>query len=354
MENFFVQYIPFIKLKEWIIKWQLGEEHEGWESREQGVELLIRTIELCAGRLIVPEIAPSKETPYDRLTYLTLSICNHIHQEMLKVKREDDYNEANTNGNLNELQMQELVQRVLDNSDDLNQDTKKTFLTIVKSFYYKAHCPSSIMDVHLSKINFIAYNKLACLTVSGPVSKPRRDTQHQGSPPTPETPDTVNTHPLTPPTALASNGDFFPGTLEISSTPESRSNIKPEDICVDEPQKGRKYNKCIIWISFTKQSFKDFAFPKGDSNDCKRVLVGGKVLVEDLGFEGSLDDDTRGLPGEVDIMKNVPLSDGFNREHVPFGDLIGVDAIFQRIYGIKMEFRKKCGLLRPAGLYRYS
>ncbi|KAK1284271.1 hypothetical protein QJS10_CPB21g01599 [Acorus calamus] len=137
--------------KEWIIKWQLGEEHEGWESREQGVELLIRTIELCAGRSIIPEIAPSKETPYDRLTYLTLSICNHIHQEMLKVKREDDYNEVSTNGNLNELQMQELVQRVLDNSDDLNQDTKKTFLTIVKSFYYKAHCPSSTMDVHLSK-----------------------------------------------------------------------------------------------------------------------------------------------------------------------------------------------------------
>ncbi|KAK1300069.1 hypothetical protein QJS10_CPB13g00700 [Acorus calamus] len=137
--------------KEWIIKWQLGEEHEGWESREQGVELLIRTIELCAGRSIVPEIAPSKETPYDRLTYLTLSICNHIHQEMLKVKKVDDYNEVSTNGNLNELQMQELVQRVLDNSDDLNQDTKKTFLTIVKSFYYKAHCPSSTMDVHLSK-----------------------------------------------------------------------------------------------------------------------------------------------------------------------------------------------------------
>ncbi|KAK1321035.1 hypothetical protein QJS10_CPA03g00942 [Acorus calamus] len=140
--------------KEWMIKWQLGEEHEGWESGEHGVELLIRTIELCAGRLIVPEIAPSKETPYDRLTYLTLSICNHIHQDMLKVKRDNDYNEVSTNGNLNELQMQELVQRVLDNSDDLNKDTKKTFLTIVKSFYYKAHCPSSTMDVHLSKVLF--------------------------------------------------------------------------------------------------------------------------------------------------------------------------------------------------------
>ncbi|KAK1270607.1 hypothetical protein QJS04_geneDACA005844 [Acorus gramineus] len=140
--------------KEWIIKWQLGEEHEGWESREQGVELLFRTIELCAGRSIVPEIAQSKETPYDRLTYLTISICNHIHQEMLKVNREDDYNEVSTNGDLNELQMQELVQRVLDNSDDLNQDTKKTFLTIVKSFYYKAHCPSSTMNVHLSKVLF--------------------------------------------------------------------------------------------------------------------------------------------------------------------------------------------------------
>ncbi|KAK1284456.1 Ent-copalyl diphosphate synthase 2 [Acorus calamus] len=83
-------------------------------------------------------------------SYIDLCALDILNQ----VKREDDYNEASTNGNLNELQMQEFVQRVLDNSDDLNQDTKKTFLTIVKSFYYMAHCPSSTMNVHLSKILF--------------------------------------------------------------------------------------------------------------------------------------------------------------------------------------------------------
>ncbi|KAK1283433.1 Ent-copalyl diphosphate synthase 2 [Acorus calamus] len=138
----------------WIIKWQLGEEHEGWESREQGVELLIRTIELCAGRSIIPEIAPSKETPYDRLTYLTLSICNHIHQEMLKEILSVRFLQPNHTLTYLHLIYSELVQRVLDHSDDLNQDTKKTFLTIVKSFYYKAHCPSATRDVHLSKVLF--------------------------------------------------------------------------------------------------------------------------------------------------------------------------------------------------------
>ncbi|KAK1285346.1 hypothetical protein QJS10_CPB20g00416 [Acorus calamus] len=53
-----------------------------------------------------------------------------------------------------ELEMQELVQGVLQSSDGFNHNTKKTFLTIFKSFYYAAHCPSSTMDVHISKVLF--------------------------------------------------------------------------------------------------------------------------------------------------------------------------------------------------------
>ncbi|KAK1285343.1 hypothetical protein QJS10_CPB20g00415 [Acorus calamus] len=38
---------------EWIAKWLVREQQEGLESRESGVELLIGTIEICAGRSVL-------------------------------------------------------------------------------------------------------------------------------------------------------------------------------------------------------------------------------------------------------------------------------------------------------------
>ncbi|OAY75318.1 Ent-copalyl diphosphate synthase 1, chloroplastic [Ananas comosus] len=50
--------------------------------------------------------------------------------------------------------MQELVQCVLQSSNNLNNKTKQTFLSVVKSFYYLAHCPYATLNTHISKVIF--------------------------------------------------------------------------------------------------------------------------------------------------------------------------------------------------------
>nr|CAD1829167.1 unnamed protein product [Ananas comosus var. bracteatus] len=51
-------------------------------------------------------------------------------------------------------EMQELVQCVLQSSSNLNNTTKQTFLSVVKSFYYLAHCPYATLNTHISKVIF--------------------------------------------------------------------------------------------------------------------------------------------------------------------------------------------------------
>ncbi|KAK9067613.1 hypothetical protein SSX86_011724 [Deinandra increscens subsp. villosa] len=51
--------------------------------------------------------------------------------------------------------MQELVRLVFsDAPDDLDRDLKETFLTVAKTFYYKAYCDPKTINVHISKVLF--------------------------------------------------------------------------------------------------------------------------------------------------------------------------------------------------------
>lgn len=51
-------------------------------------------------------------------------------------------------------QMQELVQCVLQRSDGPDNQTKQTFLSVVKSYYYAAHCTPTTLNSHITKVLF--------------------------------------------------------------------------------------------------------------------------------------------------------------------------------------------------------
>lgn len=54
-----------------------------------------------------------------------------------------------------DLKMQELVQLVLrDAPNDLDRDLKQTFLTVAKTFYYKAYFDQKTINAHISKVLF--------------------------------------------------------------------------------------------------------------------------------------------------------------------------------------------------------
>jgi len=50
--------------------------------------------------------------------------------------------------------MQELVQLVLQRSDGLSSETKQTFLSVAKSYYYAAHCAPTTLNSHITKVLF--------------------------------------------------------------------------------------------------------------------------------------------------------------------------------------------------------
>lgn len=124
----------------WLLRWK--HEDDGTHAREETGLLLVRTVEICAGRSgSVESVAACSE--FDWLARLTSSICHRLQQGNLK--KLDKTVEA---------EMQELAQCVLQRSPNLSSQTKQTFLTVVKSFYYAAHCPSATIDHHISTVLF--------------------------------------------------------------------------------------------------------------------------------------------------------------------------------------------------------
>ena len=53
-----------------------------------------------------------------------------------------------------DFEIEELAQRVLQGSSALNKATRETFLHVVKSFCYVAHCPPEKIDNHIDKVIF--------------------------------------------------------------------------------------------------------------------------------------------------------------------------------------------------------
>nr|GFA03845.1 ent-copalyl diphosphate synthase, chloroplastic-like [Tanacetum cinerariifolium] len=92
---------------------------------------------------------------YQRLSTLTNNICNEISEFHNSEENLMTHCGSGSTNKEIDSRMQELVQLVLcDSPDDLDQDLKHMFLTVAKTFYYKAYCDPETMNAHISKVLF--------------------------------------------------------------------------------------------------------------------------------------------------------------------------------------------------------
>lgn len=112
-----------------------NKDHDG------GALLMVRTLESCAGRTL--------SNNDERLADLTSSACS-----LLRKQRASDQNINQNQRELVESKMREIMYCVLKNGSVFHRNSKNTFLTVTKTFYYVAHCPPATMETHISRVLF--------------------------------------------------------------------------------------------------------------------------------------------------------------------------------------------------------
>ncbi|GAB2213843.1 hypothetical protein Droror1_Dr00018164 [Drosera rotundifolia] len=136
--------------RKWLQKWEPEGDRYTWEAG-----LVTDTIQLCSSNPITEEIFHHPR--YQCLLNTTNKICHHLgHLHMQKVEHAQNFG---VNGGMYDMEtdssMQTLVELVLRKySDDIDQETRLTFLTVAKSYYYVAYCSSGTMNDHISKVLF--------------------------------------------------------------------------------------------------------------------------------------------------------------------------------------------------------
>ncbi|PWZ53268.1 Ent-copalyl diphosphate synthase 1, chloroplastic [Zea mays] len=116
--------------------------------------LLARMIEISAGRAAGEAASEDGDR---RIIQLTGSICDSLKQKML-VSQDPEKNEEMMSHVDDELKLRirEFVQYLLRLGEKKtgSSETRQTFLSIVKSCYYAAHCPPHVVDRHISRVIF--------------------------------------------------------------------------------------------------------------------------------------------------------------------------------------------------------
>ncbi|XAR61198.1 Ent-copalyl diphosphate synthase [Bertholletia excelsa] len=138
----------------WMMTWE--EAGEGYGKGE--AELLVRTINLCAGRWEPEQLIIWSTFPqYKRLSDITNSVCHHIRclrQQQQPTNKIDDKDKAKWMVQI-ESEMQKLVELVLcSSSDGIDPEVKQTFLTVAKAYYYTVHCSPGTVRFHIAKVLF--------------------------------------------------------------------------------------------------------------------------------------------------------------------------------------------------------
>ncbi|KAI7728382.1 hypothetical protein M8C21_009459, partial [Ambrosia artemisiifolia] len=120
----------------WLLNWQKKVDLVG------EAELLVQKIYMTSGRWLSKEMLSHPQ--YHKLSSITNYVC---HQLSLK--------EDHTIGYHIESKMQELVQVVLcDSPDDIDPNLKQMFLTVAKTFYYRAYFDPKSINCHIDKVLF--------------------------------------------------------------------------------------------------------------------------------------------------------------------------------------------------------
>ncbi|XP_011082258.1 copal-8-ol diphosphate hydratase, chloroplastic-like [Sesamum indicum] len=137
---------------EWIVKLQ-GEVNYGHDA-----ELLTTTLNICAGYPVTYKDDILSHYEYKNLSNLTNKICQHLSQIQNKKVLE-------TNGSWNtrgcsiknmkiEQDMQTLLKLVVEESGGLDRNLKQTFLSVAKTYYYRAYTAPETIDMHTFKVLF--------------------------------------------------------------------------------------------------------------------------------------------------------------------------------------------------------
>ncbi|PIN12315.1 Copal-8-ol diphosphate hydratase [Handroanthus impetiginosus] len=124
---------------------------EGAEDQAQEVELLVRIINICGGRIASKDILCHQE--YKTLSELTNKICHQLQ----KFENEKVIGMEGKKAKYREIErdIQLLVQFVLQDSPaGISKDIKQTFFVVVKTFYYRAYFTAEQIENHVSKVLF--------------------------------------------------------------------------------------------------------------------------------------------------------------------------------------------------------
>nr|UVE15961.1 nomal-copalyl diphosphate synthase [Leonurus japonicus] len=132
----------------WLRKVQQGEGHGGADA-----ELLTTTLNSCANQHTIFSHHPD----YNTLSKLTNTICHKLsqiqHQNVQEMQGGIKSKCSIKNIKEVEGEMQWLVKLVLEKSG-LNGKAKQTFLSIAKTYYYRAYYADQTMDAHIFKVLF--------------------------------------------------------------------------------------------------------------------------------------------------------------------------------------------------------
>nr|QMW69083.1 terpene synthase 6 [Callicarpa americana] len=135
----------------WLMKLEQGKANGGADA-----ELLISTLNICAGHTAFKEDILSHHE-YKTLSNLTNKICQKLSQiQNQKGLEMDDWNTRKSSIKNKEIEqdMQELVKLVLGKSVGIDRNVKQKFLSVAKTYYYRAYNAAETMDSHIFKVLF--------------------------------------------------------------------------------------------------------------------------------------------------------------------------------------------------------